>query len=57
MRIVNCYSRSVLGPSSLPYRFTELFEMDVKEPDTFFTDPQQTQPSSQSSNVPGFGDL
>ena len=31
MRLVNCYSRSVLGPSSLPSQFTELFGMGVKE--------------------------
>ena len=30
MRLVNCYSRSVLGPSSLPSQFTELFGMGVK---------------------------
>jgi hypothetical protein len=59
MRLVNCYSRSVLGPSSLPSPFTELFGMGVKEADDVLYEdaPQWTQPSYQPSIVPGFGDL
>jgi hypothetical protein len=59
MRLVNCYSRSVLGPSSLPSQFTEVFGMAVKEAEAvlYAGAPQRAHPSYQPSIVPGFGDL
>ena len=59
MRLVNCYSRSMLGPSSLPSQFTELFGLGVKEADAVSL--RKVLRNGLSLHIsrasPGFGDL